>query len=451
MARRSFRVTGTNNSAKQVSVDWTNDLAGVLERGVAVTPQDYGAVADGVTDDSAAFVAAIAYLNGIASNDDGTNKGSPRLFVPAGHYYMGTTTLDLTHTLIIEGEGSGQVGGVATQLRWADGVVGIRLQYYITSGNRQIVAAHSMAAGTQLRGLFLKSAGVTTATAHAIDAMVRFSTVDVSIYNWGGNGFNIVATAGGGAGLEGNANSFVVDRCYAYGCQHGLYASGADANAGTIIASDFSQNRGWGVFDECFLGNTYIACHTAGNTSGPYKTTNANATNLFLNCYSEGDQTASSLVPQTMVLGGQHAAGVSGGAARLYAGGNFEVVCDSSGGFVVKPTTGVADLTLNSANNHSRLRLYRADTYKGSVAYVQGTGVSYDAPTGEKHQFYFNSFATTGPAITATGVEIGGTKVVGAQGAALPADATDLASVITLANAIKARMKATGGHGLVAD
>lgn len=42
-------------------------------------------------------------------------------------------------------------------------------------------------------------------------------------------------------------------------------------------------------------------------------------------------------------------------------------------------------------------------------------------------------------------------KVVGARGAALPADATDLATVITLANAIKARLKATGGHGLVAD
>ena len=47
--------------------------------------------------------------------------------------------------------------------------------------------------------------------------------------------------------------------------------------------------------------------------------------------------------------------------------------------------------------------------------------------------------------------KIAGTQVVGARGSALPADATDLATVITLANAIKARLKATGGHGLVAD
>lgn len=50
-----------------------------------------------------------------------------------------------------------------------------------------------------------------------------------------------------------------------------------------------------------------------------------------------------------------------------------------------------------------------------------------------------------------TAFKVAGNKVVGARGAALPADATDLATVLTLANAIKARMKVTGGHGLVAD
>lgn len=48
-------------------------------------------------------------------------------------------------------------------------------------------------------------------------------------------------------------------------------------------------------------------------------------------------------------------------------------------------------------------------------------------------------------------VSINGQQVVGARGAALPADAADLAGAIALANAIKARLKTTGGHGLVAD
>lgn len=50
-----------------------------------------------------------------------------------------------------------------------------------------------------------------------------------------------------------------------------------------------------------------------------------------------------------------------------------------------------------------------------------------------------------------TGYKVGANQVVGPRLAALPSDATDLASVVTLANAIKSRLKATGGHGLVAD
>jgi hypothetical protein len=47
--------------------------------------------------------------------------------------------------------------------------------------------------------------------------------------------------------------------------------------------------------------------------------------------------------------------------------------------------------------------------------------------------------------------DMNGANVVGARGAALPADAADLATAIALSNAIKARLKVTGGHGLVAD
>lgn len=42
-------------------------------------------------------------------------------------------------------------------------------------------------------------------------------------------------------------------------------------------------------------------------------------------------------------------------------------------------------------------------------------------------------------------------QVLGARGASLPADATDLATAIALVNAMKARGKATGGHGLWDD
>jgi hypothetical protein len=50
-----------------------------------------------------------------------------------------------------------------------------------------------------------------------------------------------------------------------------------------------------------------------------------------------------------------------------------------------------------------------------------------------------------------SGVKVGGNQVVSARGASLPGDASDLGSAIALVNAIKARLKTTGGHGLVAD
>ena len=45
----------------------------------------FGATGDGVADDSGAFVAALAFLKGIAGNGDIFYEASPRLFIPAGH------------------------------------------------------------------------------------------------------------------------------------------------------------------------------------------------------------------------------------------------------------------------------------------------------------------------------------------------------------------------------
>jgi len=59
-------------------------------------------------------------------------------------------------------------------------------------------------------------------------------------------------------------------------------------------------------------------------------------------------------------------------------------------------------------------------------------------------------FTVTGVVATTESFKVDGTKVVGNQGAALSADATDLASAITLVNEIKARLQASTGHGLVA-
>src|SRR5436190_8149332 len=53
----------------------------------AVNVKMFGAAGDGTTNDGPAFMAALAALKAIAVNQDVFYQGSPRLFVPAGHYY----------------------------------------------------------------------------------------------------------------------------------------------------------------------------------------------------------------------------------------------------------------------------------------------------------------------------------------------------------------------------
>lgn len=142
----------------------------------------------------------------------------------------------------------------------------------------------------------------------------RASVDRCTFAGWTKNGFGVIATAGGGGALEGNANGW---NAYRIRCTQnggdGIYVSGADANAGSCVRPDCSGNGGWGISDQSFLGNTYVAGHVAANTGGAYNTTGASARNALIGCYSEGGQPASSLVFPTVVIGGLHGAGFTGG------------------------------------------------------------------------------------------------------------------------------------------
>lgn len=103
-----------------------------------------------------------------------------------------------------------------------------------------------------------------------------------------------------------NCNNFQIDACNVSNCNsHGYFANGQDSNAGRITALSVKNCLGWGVYDSSFLGNTFTACHTAGNVLGGYKTDGANANNVFVGCYAESGQgSGNSFVTQTLILGG---------------------------------------------------------------------------------------------------------------------------------------------------
>ena len=225
----------------------------------------FGAKGDGTTNDGPAFAMAIAFLRATGCNGDSFYQGSSKLLVPAGHYFLGTTTLDLNHTLVIEGEGSGLAGGRATKLRWAAGATGIRVQRHNTSGAQAIIASGQNGGdGSIIRGLNLVGGHAgTEGEFHGIHLRARAVIEDCFITDFQGDGIHCNVATGGTP--EGNANNSVINRVSVYRCRRGLFFDGADSNACLVTMLEASANRTWGIDDSSFLGNTYLGCHAAAN------------------------------------------------------------------------------------------------------------------------------------------------------------------------------------------
>jgi hypothetical protein len=243
-----------------------------------VTPQQFaasvglGTLGLGSQDDSPAFAAAIAYLKAFALNSGGgAYKGSPKLFIPAGHYYLGTTTLDINHTLIIEGEGSGRApapGYGCTHLRWADGVCGIRIQCFNTSGTSTVdVVQHDAAGSAYLKDFSMEGGHTSTDSAsHAI--VVRSITYldDILIRNWSGTGVLSWTGNVNGSAYGGNTSVSRYTGVKVEGCKVGFDTRGTDSNVITFTNCEGYQCRQAGFIDDNGAGsNTYFGTHATAN------------------------------------------------------------------------------------------------------------------------------------------------------------------------------------------
>lgn len=141
-------------------------------------------------------------------------------------------------------------------------------------------------------------------------------------YRFRTNGIRIAASSGAGGAMEGNANLWYVnDVSCQFNGDDGFYVEGLDANAGLALKLNCSNNGGWGITDKSFLGNTYIAPHTDGNTIGPMRTTDVNAQTVIIGHYAEIGE--SSLVKPTIHIGGigSSSVRVSAASTALVLGG----------------------------------------------------------------------------------------------------------------------------------
>jgi hypothetical protein len=264
-----------------------------------------------------------------------------------------------------------------------------------------------------------------------------------------------------------------------------------------------ADNQGWAYYGAGApeTGFLNIPAWTSGITvrdGGGFKTDGLNARNQLIGCYTEGGQAPSQLCSPTLVIGGLHGVPiVNNDPARddctIIAG-------DGSSYFPNKVFFGdlfagkkVSTASIFTLHNRTPLTAgYRA-RQDFCVGY-ESDGVT-PAPLASIYAFATAPVAAdnTGQIMFATrawtsgvmtdrlqldgdnltlqpavdlglklgqparrysevnvgplGIKVNGTKVIGTQGAALPADATDLPTAIALLNAMKARMVA---HGLVA-
>lgn len=259
------------------------------------------------------FDCAPALRNAIASISTNVISGAiggPKILLPYGTIHV-NSTIELKRTVTIQGRsGGGMAGQTGTIVKFPADTMGFIVQRYNTTGSGVEVPATTGADDSVFRSFTLQGGGGTNASAHGIWLRARATIEDVIVTGFKGNGINIVATAGGGGALEGNANNWQVSRCSVISNGgHGLFTDGADCNAGAAVGVNASSNTGYGIYDSSFLGNSYVGCHSASNVAGAYQTDNANAGNVLVGCYSESGQPASKLVHPTLILGGLHAAG----------------------------------------------------------------------------------------------------------------------------------------------
>lgn len=429
--------------AQRKTASTVNQLIGRVSNAVSISVKDFGAIGDGVTDDGPAFTAALAFLNANAFPGPYDN-GNQRLFIPKGIYWLNTTTLELHTTIILEGDGVGEAGGNATHLKWAADTTGIRVQDPRTTGDTASGAQDTTQGGAAsiIRNLALEGGynGSNDADYHGIQLRARASIRDCYIADFQGNGIHIAADTQGNDGVPvGNANNFEVYKTLVSGCRNGIYTIGGDANAGMVLALNAMTNREWGVNENGFLGNTYVACHTANNSSGPYQTTNLNARCLFSGCYSEGDQPPSSFAQDTLVLGGLHGAGVNAAARYISA---------DSGGLKIYNGYGITTFSADSLNivsDNTTQGFYRLGDLGTTFGFQVGNLGTYPLVI-ENDAAGAGVVIGTGLNISGGVLKTAGTQVVAARQTGTAANATDLATAITLVNDLKTKLIA---HGLI--
>ena len=319
-----------------------------------IPPSEIADIQNGVSN----YDCLTAFQNAINCCPTGLDSGAYRqgvlVEIPPGKYYL-SATLQIDRNVTLRGVGApyGNCTGIVI-LDFADNVDGIKTVDYRDSPSGK------QGSGVTLEGFYMirRSSGGTLGSGISIKTMTRIESVTV----YGFREHGILIDASTSYTPASNANLWEIRSCTVdSNGSHGLYVKGADANAGAAYNLNAKGNGGWGIYDSSFLGNTYVACHAASNTLGPYKSDNNNARNSFIGCYAEGGQPASSIAYPSIAVGGIHSPGF--GATDSYILGGIR-------GFVINPAIDVPTVYFGYGQSATSGTLMSYNDTSGSFAWT---------------------------------------------------------------------------------
>tara|TARA_R110000868_G_scaffold25649_1_gene99856 strand:+ start:1740 stop:3290 length:1551 start_codon:yes stop_codon:yes gene_type:complete len=211
--------------------------------GAAVNVLDFGAVGDGVTDDTTAFTAAIS-----AAPSTGQ-----RIYVPAGTYLI-SSKLTLNKEILLFGDGCSQTTGddAATKILKAAGMTTALIDVTSASVSIEHIGFEGVTGNTG-DGIHIKGS--------------RCALRNVSAHKMGQDGIRI------GGDADENCNLFVLDRVFTRtNGRHGVYVNdtlatgGPDVNAGLISLHESASNGGDGLKIDTAWYTTVVAATPQTNT-----------------------------------------------------------------------------------------------------------------------------------------------------------------------------------------